>query len=110
MVMGQILDGVLPLTKLEVSGLHEDPGTMLASPLTVSVYIRHTNHHRVGCLARSWGTAIPAHVSDYDSAVSKAKLRPVVIANPHALDKPKSRAQPLDSLPHIRIDEHRDDR
>src|SRR6266540_3380517 len=40
---------------------------------------------------------------------SEAELRPMVLADPHSLDKPERGAQPLHCRAHIRVDEDRND-
>jgi hypothetical protein len=61
-------------------------------------------------LARPRRAAILAHVADDHRPVAEAQLRPMILPDPHALDEPERRAQPLDSRAHVGVDQDRHDR
>ena len=56
------------------------------------------------------GRRVAAHVADDQRPVAEGQLRAMALADPHALDEPERRPEPLDRLAHIGVDEHRHDR
>jgi hypothetical protein len=96
-----VLGRVLPLAIFELGRLHNDARAVRPSALVVRGGVDHTNHHRVRDLALPrWPTLI-AHVANDDRSLAEAELRSVVLANPHALDKPERRAKPIDRSAHV---------
>jgi hypothetical protein len=49
------------------------------------------------------------YVANDHRSLAEAELRAVVLADPYALHKPERRAQPVDGLAHVRVDEDRND-
>ena len=106
----RVLRGVLAFAVLEVGRLHEDAGAVRAGVLAVGVRVVHAHHHRMRRLTRTRRPAIMAHVADDHRSVAERELRAVVLADLHALDEPERRAQPVDRLAHVRVDQDGDDR
>jgi hypothetical protein len=75
----------------------------------VRIHVLDANHDRVCHLPFARRSLVAAYVGDDDRAVADTQLRAVVLTDPQPLLEAERLGQPVDSLPHIGIDEHRND-
>jgi hypothetical protein len=106
-VAGEILSCVLPLAVLEVRGLHQDPRAVALCALAVRMCVLHAHEYRVRRFALAGRTAVAADVGHDHGAVAERELRPVVLADPDALDEAERLREPRDRLPHVGVDQGR---
>src|SRR5580704_967679 len=100
---GEIFDAVLALAVRIVGRWTEDPRSMLAGLLAVTIYIFNSHHHGVPDI----GSLALGQLGQYDGSVANVQLG-AVIADSHAEGETKGVAEPVDGFPDIRICELRD--
>jgi hypothetical protein len=105
LMAGWILCRILPLPILEVGRFHENTCAVRSCLFTVNGCVVHPHHHGMRDLTGSRRPALSAYISHDDCAVTECELRPMVFANPYALDESERFGQPVDGLSHVRVDE-----
>ncbi len=112
----EVFGAVLPFAVRIVGRWVQDPRTMLRGPFVMANSVLHPCVHGV-CVgsrprpleADSRFALRSAQVGDDDGTVAEQELRPVLgDAKPHS--KPEGVAEPIRSLSHVGIGEHRNDR
>ncbi len=92
MMAGWVLGRVLTLPEREVSRFHDDGRAPRSGELVVRIDIVHPHHHRVRYLATPRWSTVKANVADDKPTLAEAQLRPVILPDPHTLDKPECAA------------------
>jgi hypothetical protein len=104
------IDGrILTLAKFEVSWLHDDLRSMGSRASAMGADIGYTYEDRMRYFVFAWRAAIATHVADDHGAISKTKLRAVILANLQPFDKSKRGNEPCDGLPHVRVNKDGND-
>jgi len=82
---------------------------MGARSFAVGSCIVYTHEDRVRGLSGSWRPLVVADVRDDDGTVADFELRAVALPDLKALLEAERGAEPADRLPHVWVDEDRDD-